>query len=473
MLNKFKAKDKRRILIILSLIIVPSFALFGSIAYLREKNSEVFVYIGNKRITYTDFNNYYIPMARDLNICGLDTLPIEDKTDKKLVINALINKGLEYILFLWKAEKEKIKVTDNELIEKISNLEVFSSDGKFNQKQYLRFLKYIGTEPKTFEEYVSNYIKIKKLLEKYIKIDITDKDIKEAYLKDTQKAKISYIYLPYEKFKVDFKLSDKEIEDFYKENKYLFKEDAKAKIQYVIINNDNPKKDKILKDLNNLKDIKDLSNNFDLEVKEIEISLKDPIPEVGWQEKINKSIFLEEKNKISSPIEINNGYFIFEKKEQRQEFIPPFDLVKDKVYEKIKEEKAKKNAEEFSKNLFDEIKKNKIMDLEGFAKDKNLDFKTTDYFKYYDYIEGVGLDEKVSKAIFSLNKDQILEPLLLEKGAYIIQLKDISEFDEKDFNTVKEKYLNSLKTQKESLEKLKLIFNIQEESNFRIVNPQQ
>ena len=469
MLNKIREKHKRRILILLALIIVPSFVLFGSIAYLREKRTDTFTYIGNKRISISEFRDYYIPMVWAIYISGLEDFNIKDKDkeDKELFLNILYNKAFEYILLLWKAEKEKITVLDSEILEQIKNLKIFSSE-QFEKNKYLRFLRSIKIEPRIFEEYLANYIKIKKLLNKYIKFDINDKEIIDEYLKDTQKVKISYIYLPYEKFKEEIKILDKEVEDFYKENQYLFKEEPKAKIQYVIVNND--KKD-IIKEI---KKFKDFSEKFNLEVKDIEISLKDPIPNIGWNENINKYIFSEKENVISKPIEVGDGYFIFEKKEQKKEFIPPFEKIKDKVYEKLKEEKAKKKTEELAKNLLEEISKNNIQDLESFSKDKNLDFKSTDYFKYYDYIEGIGLNEEVNKKIFSLKKNEILNtPLILEKGIYIVQLKDISDFNQEEFNKVKEKYTDYVKKQKENFEKFKFLLKIQEESNFKIINPQQ
>ena len=106
---------------------------------------------------------------------------------------------------------------------------------------------------------------------------------------------------------------------------------------------------------------------------------------------------------------------------------------------------------------------------------EKIELKETDYFKYYDYIEGVGLDESVSKIVFSLAPGEIYpEPLMVVKGAYIVQLKSFSEFDEKDFREKKEKYAQILSQREYFLKKLEFLGELQKESNLTIyANPQQ
>jgi parvulin-like peptidyl-prolyl isomerase len=72
----------------------------------------------------------------------------------------------------------------------------------------------------------------------------------------------------------------------------------------------------------------------------------------------------------------------------------------------------------------------------------------------------------VSKIVFSLKKDEIYPyPVFLSKGAYIIQLKDISPVDEKDFAAKKDEYLAHLKQNLETMQKMGLLSQIKKESN--------
>ena len=77
--------------------------------------------------------------------------------------------------------------------------------------------------------------------------------------------------------------------------------------------------------------------------------------------------------------------------------------------------------------------------------DSNIEFKETDYFTYFDYIEGLGLDRNVSEMVFSLDKDQIHpEALSLENGVYIIKLLELTPVDESLFVEKKDEYVKKL-----------------------------
>ena len=101
-----------------------------------------------------------------------------------------------------------------------------------------------------------------------------------------------------------------------------------------------------------------------------------------------------------------------------------------------------------------------------------MDFKETGYFKYYDYIEGLGLSEKVSKIVFSLKKDEVYTyPILAMKGAYIIELKEITPLDEPDFSQKRETYRQALLQQKTYLENMKFLAAIAKEAKFKTFGP--
>ncbi|HIE36235.1 MAG TPA: hypothetical protein EYP89_03245 [Candidatus Omnitrophica bacterium] len=109
------------------------------------------------------------------------------------------------------------------------------------------------------------------------------------------------------------------------------------------------------------------------------------------------------------------------------------------------------------------------IDLKEVAKRKKIEIKETGYFKYYDYIEGVGLNEELSKVIFSLKKGEIYPSFfLLEKGGYIIQLEDVTPFNEEKFEKEKEIYIKKLKVRKRLLETFKFISQIEKESQLEI-----
>jgi hypothetical protein len=322
-------------------------------------------------------------------------------------------------------------------------------------------------ESRAFEEYIRNFLKIDKLYGKYIKVNPSESDAKRLFKKDTQKAKISYIFIPYDKLKENIKIPDKELENFYQKNKSLFREEPKIKMKYaIILNDDKEKMDAIRNNLNNIKSIDDLKNKFSVDVKETGfIGKKDPIEGLGWQPAINSIAFSLKPKKISPLLETSIGYIFLQKEEERNAYTPELTEIKSKVEETIKNSLASEKAKVVADNIMAKIKNEDIKNIKKIAEQEKYDFKDTGEFKYYDYIEGLGLNEDVSKIVFSLKQDQIYPyPVMLTKGAYIIQLKEISAVNEKDFAEKKDEYLKRLKRTMELMERIKLIERIKKES---------
>jgi hypothetical protein len=390
----------------------------------------------------------------------------ERASDKQIKI-----KIWELILLLWKANKEKITVDDREVIDAIKIK--FSIKGKFNEAAYSEFLenvrRHMGLEPRVFEEYIRNIIKTYKIYDKYLKVTVNDGDAIKLYKKDNQKAKISYIFIPYDKFKNEITTNPQEAENFYNKNKSLFKEERKVKIKYAIVSKEMESVNKMLEAASRAKSIDNLKNKFSLEVKETGfISLRDPIEGIGWQPEINKLAFSLKKGKLNL-LETNIGYIFIEKEEEKEAFIPLLNAIAIKVEERLREEKAKEKADILCRKTLETINKEGTKNFKKIAEREKLEYKETDYFKYYDYIEGLGLNEIISKIVFSLRKEQVYSyPILLLKGAYIIQLKEITSFNEKEFQDKKGVYLELIKQQKNLFERLKFLYRLEKETNLKI-----
>lgn len=461
MLNKFRAHHKK-VLWVLAIVIIPAFVLWGGLAFLKEKNQNIVAKVGGRTITINDMR-YYATMAQlSLALAGVS------EKEKKITNQDIIQTAFDYILLLWKANKDRVRVSDSEVIASIKQMKFFLRDGKFEAEYYKHMLRQMRMEPQTFEEYIRNFLKIEKLYKKYIQINPSPSDVRKLYRKDNQRAKISYISIPYDKLKEGIKIPENELEKFYQKNKSLFKEEPKIKIKYAIITNDDKEKlAGIRNSLNNLKNIDDLKNKFSIDIKETAfIGKKDPIEGLGWQPAINNIAFSLKPKKISPMLETSIGYIFLQKEEEKEAFTPEFAEIKTKVEETIKDSLAKEKAKVLAGKLAGRIKNENIQNLRKLAEGENFDFKDTSEFKYYDYIEGLGLNEKVSKIVFSLKKDEIYpHPIFLSKGVYIIQLKDISPIDEKDFTAKKDEYLARLKQSLDFMQKIKLLSQIKKESN--------
>ncbi|MEI8350534.1 MAG: SurA N-terminal domain-containing protein [Candidatus Omnitrophota bacterium] len=466
MLSKFRTQHIKKIIWGLVIVIVPAFVLWGAISYIKERKDQTIGKIAGRPITMTDFS-YYINMAK----LYFSFVPMPDKS-KKITTQDILFKAKQYMLLLWKARREKISVSDKEVVDMIKKIKVFARDGTFDVGYYNRFLRYNRIDARTFEEYIRDSLIVDKLYDTLIKTTVNIRDSKRLYRRETQQAKISYLYFPYDKFKLTTPASAQELENFYQKEKNLFREEPKVKIKYVVLPSADETTPKALEALKKIKTIDELKNLFALNIKETDfIGLRDPIEGLGWQPTVNRFAFALTKKRVSPAFETENGYVIIEKIDEKESFIPPLADIKSKVEEKLKDYKAKETATTLAKTILAKVSAAKDKNLKKIADQEKAEYKETGNFKYYDYIEGVGLSEKLSKVIFSLKKNTFYPyPILLDKGAYIVELKDISSVDMKDYEAKEGTYFERVRQTNELMARIKLLSQLEKEAQFRFYN---
>jgi len=461
MLAKFKARHIKRILGVLVIIIIPAFILWGSLVYLSSQKREILGKIENHTIRRNEFFPY-IEMAR---------LHLLLTVGRDFGYPQIEAQAWRLYLLLWKAKKEKITVSDEEVIKRIE--EIFGSEN-FNQERYFRFLRYrLRVDPRKFEEYVRRMLMIEKLWDKLIKIKVKEEEVLDLYKKENRKAKISFIFIPYDKFKKQ-DVKEEELKAYYQKNKFLFKQEPKVKIRYILFSRNDYEKvrGKLIKLMRKTKSIKELSEKLNVNYNESDyLTLNTPIEGIGWEPNLVRMAFSLPLGRLSQILRINEKYIILEKIEEKKEHIPSYEEIKEKVKEKLVEEKAQKEAEKFAKKILSKIQEKGIGNLKDLAKNYKLEYKESNYFKYYDYIEGVGLQEDLNKKIFSSTKGIILsQPFLSNHGVYIIKVEDITPIQKKKFIEEKDKYRKKIYLQKEIIEKIKLFARLEKELNLQIFN---
>lgn len=455
----------KKVLITLTLIIVPAFALWGGISYFQQQKVNTVAKIGNHKVSNEEFE-YYRSLAR-VELYLMDLFSPREKR-QPIPDNVYTMKAMENLLLLWKAKKDRITVSDQEVATTVQKW--FSLKGVFNREWYQRILRDgdLRMDSRQFEECVRDLLRKERVIEKYIKkTDTNDDEIRMAYKKDTQQAKIAYLAIPFDKFTRDITASDQEIQDFYNSNKAQFKEEPKVKVRYIVLPPTGDLATNVVAALGKFKSIDDIKSKFNVEVKETGfLGAKDPIEGIGWQPQINQIAMTLKSKKLSAPIATKSGYLIMEKIGEKDAYIPELSEIKTRLGAQIKEQKAKEKVSGFAQDLLKQVQSKGIKNLQKIASEQKLEYKETQGFKYYDYIEGLGLDEQLSKIIFSLKKDEIYAyPVTLAKGVYIIQLKDISPVDEKDFQAKKETYKIKILNAKEYLEKIKFFGDLEKETN--------
>ncbi len=466
MLNKFRERHAKRILWILAIVIIVAFGFSGVGFYLSGRDKNTLGKIGGKRITPNQLQ-YAMHLAQIQVILSAD----DSKTLSPFELERL---GFDFLVLLWKTNQEKIEATNQEVRNYI--IQKLFSARNFSQESYARFIEnisrryHLGLNARSFEEYIRSFVKIDKLFRKYTAVEIKPEEIKELYLHDTQKAKIAYLSIPYEKFKVEIGISPSDIENFYEKNKTFFQREAKITIAYTLIAKDNPKISDIVKSLPEIKTLKSLAEKFSLSVKEAgPLGVAEPIEDIGWQPEINQIAFALDKNTLSPPLETEKGILIIEKLKEDPQFVPALSDIENEVRDRLILERAKSEAQSFAQELLDKIKSQSLKDLKKIAGEEKISYQETGYFKFYDYIEGLGVDQQISEAVFGLGADEVAPQLFTKENAvFIVQLKSLTPFDEKDFREKKDTYQTFLAQNRKLLKYQEFLEKVRREANLAL-----
>ncbi len=370
MFNKIRDRHLKPVLWVVTVIIVITFGFWGAVSYIKGRQNPTIGTINGKPISVLDADYYgkMEKLAQELIMFNAQFPALECVRNPK-------DAGT-YLTLLWKANKEKVAVDDQEVIAVIKKW--FSRGGHLDKTGYLRFLDFgIRMPPNMFEGYIADFIKIDKLLKKHVKNDISEADVKEAFAHDTQKAKIAYVLFAGENYADSVKVSDADVKSFYEQNQQQFKDD--------------------------------------------------------------------------------NG-------------TPKLDTIKDKVTQQYKEAAARQNAYDDATRVLARLTSdNKIKDLKDLKLPAQARYAETREFRRGDYIEGIGLDQRIGAVAFKVDIGQINKELMVSpRGVYIIQLLSRGEFDTKKFAAVKDKYAEALRQANAADAEAEFIENVKTEAKLVI-----
>ncbi|UCD55327.1 MAG: peptidylprolyl isomerase [Candidatus Omnitrophota bacterium] len=456
----------KKILWVLAVIIIFAFVLWG--AQRPAGRRLPYKYIGTiegKKISIDEF----VKSAQDIQIrlflSYFDQPEALDKFQKdRIFLNRL---AWENLMIKIKAEKDKITVSDEEVVGFITKHPLFARGDAFDDKLYKYILtNNLGMSPRAFEESVRTFLVITKYKTDIIKnITASDNELRQFYKNESEKARLSYIVIDKESFKEKTEVSKNEINDFYEKNKEHFKEPEKVVLQYIAFpHKEEGTKEKALEDLKRAyeklkrrpRDMEKICRDLNLSVTEMPpFSRDETVRGIEGAGNINIISFklrpLVDILPAISEDEIGTSYII-----RAKERIPPRikseGEVSSYIIGVIKDEKAMLLAEREADKLYEEVK-TKNVGLKNIAKNYNLELHRTDFISRFDYIEEVGESYKIVTDAFKLKPGELSRPIKARKGFVLVEPIKFLLIDEEKFEKEKENYRNKVL----SIKKLKAI----------------
>lgn len=444
-------KTAKKVWIILCILIVPAFVLWGSGSLMRSKRESAYAgKIFGKNISFLEYKDA-LEAVRNSAI-----MRFGDKFSEIQKYLNLEGQAWERLILLHEARKRKINASDREVTELIQRYPIFQRKARFDKKLYDELLQYVFRTPaRIFEEQIRGNIMLSKLytlVTEYIKV--SEDQIKKEYQKLNEEISLYYIASIPSDFAKGFKPpGDQEIKDYFTQNSLDFKLPLSFNIEYLLLDSEDKIKDAVLR-LNKKEDFQKIAGQMGVSVKESGLfSQTDPIPGIGWSPEILNLITKLKVNQYSGPIHMDKNYCILRLKERKEAYIPDFQKVKEKVKEVFIKDRstklAKDKIEEALKILKELYATNpKLIDFEKQAKECGLKSDSTALFKTASYIEGIGSSDNFWEAAQELKEGEFSDVITMPSGFYIIKLKNKTVVDEKKFESEKAEFSQKLLLQK-------------------------
>jgi peptidyl-prolyl cis-trans isomerase D len=459
MLNKLRnKKTAKKIWIILSIMVLPAFLFWGFGSFVRSKRETAYLgKISGKNVTSLEYKDSLDAVRSRALIKFGDSL-----SEIQKYLN-LESEAWNRLILLSEARKRKIRINDKEVIETIKNYPFFQKNGQFDNKIYLEMLRYVFySQPRAFEEQTRQDLLLSKLFQEITsKITVTEEEVKEEYRRLNEQTSLYYISALYSDFAKNIAPSDEEINDYFKNNGFKFKEPLSYNLEYLSFDSENQPEEtiksnirSILTRLNKKEALHNVAKSFGIEIKETGLFRQaDPIPGIGWSGQI---LSLADKAKTGDyfpPVKMDKYYYILRLKAKREPFVPNLETIKEKVKEALINDRAKESAKQKIEEAIKDLKAKyqsdpKSADFSEIAKLFSLTSGSTELFKYGSYIEGIGASDKFFTQAKELKDGGFSEIIDMPFGYYVIRLNTRIPIDESKFAGEKNEFTQKFLLQK-------------------------
>jgi len=410
--------------------------------------SKVVIEVNNTKITYAQYKmafDYHLNLYK--NKYGKFLKEWEDAL-KKVVIDGLIRETL----ILQEAEKI-IKVTDEEIKQRIKDTEFRDAKGNFDKEKYHMALANPNINwDKIYKKHRMYLLKTK--LEKKIEsgVSVSEQEIRKEFCEKNEKIRIKYVLIKPEENKVSVgTITDLEIEDYYQKHIKEYQEPEQVRARHILIKPDSDKKAAKAKIEGILKEIKAGKNFEELAKKYSACPSKTQGGDLGFFSRgrmvkpFEDAAFNLKLGEISDIVETQFGFHIIKLEERKEARTIPLSEVKESIKDIIYHQKAKEEAEKIAKAKADEIYSKIIQDFELTAKEYSLEVNDSGLFGHNQPVKELGYCPEIEQ-MFDLKLNEISKPIKIWSGIIIAQLSE-HQIDEekyaKEKETIKQNILNT------------------------------
>jgi peptidyl-prolyl cis-trans isomerase D len=467
--------------------IISIFAVWGGAGRLGEGGgTETLATVGKEKISVSV---YYQTLRQRLEVMRQEFRELDSRFIQQLNIpQQILNQLIQQSLLMQLSKEMGIEATDGEIRKKIMSYPAFQKDGQFvGFTQYRKILDWNRMPLSEFEKSLRQETIMEKVVDVLTAgVTVTDEELWKNYQNTNDTAKMEYVILELNKvewdnepapeelveyfeknrttytipekreadyyfvktedLKAQVELTDSEIENYYDDNTARFKEPEQIEAGRIYLPFEDQEKDLARNEANDLLD--QIKEGRDFGEMARLYSKDDKSPESGdWGLYEWKSLSQQEQDEInrlsqdevSEVLEIEEGLVILKVTKKVPEATQPLELVKERISNILKDEKARQMAEEEISRLEKTAKKGKSLDVA--AQTLGLGIRNSGLLKESDPMEDIDPSGSISMTLFNIAEKEISSPIYTYQGVGLAQLMKIEPPRPADFEEVKQEVM--------------------------------
>ncbi|MFN7835338.1 MAG: SurA N-terminal domain-containing protein [Burkholderiaceae bacterium] len=409
---EFFRSHQKLMQVLLLLLILPSFVLFGLEGYSRFRDGDdVIATVGDRSIKQAEFDaakRQQLERMQQVMGSSFDPTILDNpRANKTLLDNLITERAVE-----WAVDKLHLTATDDNLRELIMSIPAVQVDGKFSQERYVSLLSAQGMTPESFEarlrsdlaraqvsnplgnsEFLPKVVQAQlvklnesertvglmrlKLEDYFSKVSLTDAQFEKYYqthqdaFKTVEHADIEYVVLSPDAMAAKQTVADAEAKSYYEQNLATFRQPEQRRVRHILLTADKNTKPADLAKVKAraealLAKVKASPNDFAAIAK---AESQDPGSAANGGDlgsfargtmvkPFEDAAFALQKDEISALVQSDFGFHVLQLLDIQPEKTQPLEAVRSQVDAEIRKQKAQKAftaaAENFNDLVYDQ-----------------------------------------------------------------------------------------------------------------------